>query len=248
MDRIERKLHGVKPGVTLEGVQLAGYLPKEVEQVVDEMVIRYRQTPANPYLERETGIIVKERYGTEIDSEKTVENLFNADPGAKLRLVRVGIPAKHRAAELQGLHRTMGSFHTWFYGSWERHQNIVMAIGSINNHVLWPDETFSFNQVVGPRTPERGYRLAPVLGGDGLGFGGGICQVSTTIYNAALEAGLEVTERSPHSSRVPYIAAGKDAAVVYGAQDLKFKNNYRFPVIISCSINRGKITAEIMGK
>ena len=116
--------------------------------------------------------------------------------------------------------------------SWQRHENIVLALISINNQIVWPGETFSFNDVVGPRTPERGYRPAPIIGGDGIGFGGGICQVSTTLYNAVAKAGLQVVERHLHSSRVPYVAPGKDATVVYGAQNLRFINNLDHPVII----------------
>jgi len=180
--------------------------------------------------------------------QATYRAIFDAPPHTRVHLVKTAVLPKHRAEELEPVKRQIGYFHTWFYGSWQRHQNIVLALMSINNHIVWPGETFSFNGVVGPRTPERGYRPAPVMGGDGIGFGGGVCQVSTTLYNAVLAAGLKVVERHPHSSRVPYVAAGKDATVVYGAQDLRFLNNLSHPVIIKAGISRGKIAVYILGK
>lgn len=246
IDKMERKMYGIKPGVRLEEYALGGYMPKEVHPILDEMVVKYRVSPRNPVLDRETGRIIQEVYGCEVDVKRTMKRLYQAPPNAEVALVRIRTSPKYQTRDLEDIIKEIGSFHTWFYGSWQRHQNIVLALMSINNQIIWPGEEFSFNKVVGPRTPERGYRIAPVI--DGLGIGGGICQVSTTLYNAGLRAGLRVAERHPHSSRVPYVASGKDATVVYGSLDMRLINPYDHPVIIKAGIHRGKIIVRIMGK
>ncbi|NLW44688.1 MAG: VanW family protein [Syntrophomonadaceae bacterium] len=248
IDRLERKIYGVKPGVYIEEQKVGGFLPEELEVVLDELVIRYREMPRNPYLDRETGEIIPEKYGVEVDVPATYRAVFNAPAHARVRVITKQVPPLHTARELEEVNRQIGYFHTWFYGSGQRYENITLALLSINNQIVWPGETFSFNEVVGPRTPERGYRMAPVIGGDGLGFGGGVCQVSTTLYNAVLDAGLEVVERHPHSSRVPYVAPGKDATVVFDALDFRFRNNTDYPVIIKAGMSRGKISVQIIGK
>ncbi|MGE5543585.1 MAG: VanW family protein, partial [Bacillota bacterium] len=248
LDRVERKLYGVKPGVYIEEHRVGGFLPEELEVVLDELVIKHREMPRNPYLDRDTGEIIPEEYGIEVDVAATYRAVFSAPANTRVHLIKKKVAPLHTAGELEGVKRQIGYFHTWFYGSWHRHENIALALKSINNQIVWSGETFSFNEVVGPRTPERGYRPAPVMGGDGIGYGGGVCQVSTTLYNAVVNAGLEVVERYPHSSRVPYVAPGKDATVVFGAQDLRFKNNTGYPVIIKAGISRGKIAVYILGK
>src|SRR5690606_17886713 len=121
----------------------------------------------------------------------------------------------------------IGSYSTWFHGSPARHQNISTALKSVNNTMIWPGEVFSFNDTTGPRTPERGYLPAPIiLNGDyDVGYGGGVCQVSSTVYNAALAANLTILERHSHTRPVHYVPEGYDATVDYGWLDLKWQNN-----------------------
>jgi len=145
----------------------------------------------------------------------------------------------------------MSSFSTSFPASKkDRNNNIAVASGKINGHVLMPGEKFSFNQVVGRRTVEAGYKEAPVFvnGRVDSGVGGGICQVSTTLYNSILLAGLKVVERRNHSLPVHYMAIGRDATVSYGTTDLQFQNPYDYPVAISRKLEKGKITITIFGK
>lgn len=109
-----------------------------------------------------------------------------------------------------------------------RRTNIEITASSLEGTVIEPGQTFSFNEIVGKPSSARGYQKADVLvdGKTIQAIGGGNCQVSTTIYNAALQVpDFEILERHDHSKKVPYIAKGKDAAVSYGSLDLKFKNN-----------------------
>ncbi len=112
--------------------------------------------------------------------------------------------------------------------------NIRLALDTLNGVCIRPGETFSFNSVVGQRTTERGYKSAGAFV-DGMvseEVGGGICQVSTTLFNAAVKSNLEIVERQPHSRPVGYVDKGKDAAVSWPSQDFKFTNNTDYPVYI----------------
>lgn len=129
----------------------------------------------------------------------------------------------------------------------DRSQNIYLAADSLHRQVISPGTTFSFNAAVGPRTPERGYRRAMIFSGGKpvLGYGGGVCQVSTTLYQAVLQAGMQIVERHPHSLAVSYAVAGRDATVVWGARDLRWRNNTAQTVYLLCSITGGTLTVEI---
>lgn len=144
----------------------------------------------------------------------------------------------------------MGTFMT-SYGtsSAGRSENIEIATNAINGSVVMPGETFSFNDVVGPRTVERGYQEAGTYVGNKVepGIGGGICQVSTTLYRAAMRANLRSVERTNHSMLVSYAEPGLDATVSYGYLDYKFKNTYDFPIYIQ-GITEGKtVTYNVYG-
>ena len=113
----------------------------------------------------------------------------------------------------------------------QRH-NINKAVMALDGVIIEPGDTFSFNSVVGPRTPERGYREAPAFMERDLvtSIGGGICQVSSTVYNAAALAGLSIIERHPHFRRVSSVPPGRDATVWYGQADLRVQNLFSHPV------------------
>jgi len=128
--------------------------------------------------------------------------------------------------------------------------NIRLAAETINGTILLPGEEFSFNQVVGPRTPEKGYTIAHVYiqGEVRDGYGGGVCQVSTTLYDAVLLANLKVTERHNHMFTVSYVPLGMDAAVSYGYADLKFKNTTDYPIRIDARVSDNNVlTFNIVG-
>ena len=127
--------------------------------------------------------------------------------------------------------------------------NLQLATKKINGKVLGPGEEFSFNEVVGKRTIEAGYQDAKIfLNGEVVdGTGGGICQVSTTLYNAVLLANLEVTDRRNHNYTTSYVKAGRDATVVYGAIDFKFKNTRKYPIKIEGTVKGGAICFTIFG-
>lgn len=130
-----------------------------------------------------------------------------------------------------------------------RATNISIACRTINGTVLMPGETFSFNSTLGPRTPAKGYKEAGAyLDGQVVeSYGGGICQVSSTLYNAVLLSNLEVVTRYNHSSLVSYLDPSRDAAVSYGGKDFVFKNSRTYPIKINASAKNGILKMEIHG-
>ena len=128
--------------------------------------------------------------------------------------------------------------------------NMRRALELVNGTVLQPGEVFSFNGIVGDTTAERGFYPAGVIvnGQSTTGYGGGVCQASTTIYGAVLRADLTVVARSPHSIRSSYVPIGQDAAIAYPSLDFQFKNNYDTPIYIEAWESGNKLTVNIYGK
>lgn len=130
-----------------------------------------------------------------------------------------------------------------------RTTNLILAANKINGTVLMPGETFSYNKVVGARTISAGYKEAPIYveGRVEDGLGGGICQITSTLYNAVVYANLEVTQRTNHQFVPSYVTASRDATVVYGAIDFQFKNNREYPIKLVCSVSGGIANFQIFG-
>lgn len=152
--------------------------------------------------------------------------------------------------ELSRIKGIMGTFTSNYSTSAPgRCNNIEIATSALNGTVIMPGETFSFNDVVGPRTVERGYQEAGTYVGNKVepGIGGGICQVSTTLYRAAMKANLRSVERTNHSMVVGYAQPGLDATVSYGYLDYKFKNTYDFPIYIKGTTLGKVVTYTIYG-
>lgn len=131
----------------------------------------------------------------------------------------------------------------------ERSSNVATAAGRINGTVLEPGETFSTIKVIKDRTEANGYKSAPEYSSGKVvsGIGGGVCQVSTTLYNAVLNAELKVVERSPHSMVVAYVPVSRDAAISGDYKDFKFKNNTDYPIYIMGSASGGILSFRVYG-
>jgi len=134
-------------------------------------------------------------------------------------------------------------------GNVDRTTNLKLAAGKINGVVLLPNEEFSYNKVVGERTISAGYKMAATYSGGKVvdGLGGGICQISSTLYDAVVFANLNVTTRRNHQFVTSYLPAGKDATVVWGSQDFKFVNSRKYPVRVVATVEGGNATIQIWG-
>ncbi len=134
-------------------------------------------------------------------------------------------------------------------GAKDRTTNLRLASNKINNTVVLPGETFSYNKVVGKRTTEAGYKEAPSYAGGKVvnDIGGGICQITSTLYNAVVLANFDIVSRSNHQFVPSYVKAGRDATVVYGAIDFKFKNTRKYPIKIKSTVSGGVARVQIYG-
>lgn len=199
-------------------------------------------------------VISNEDYGYKVDSRKLMQDikskLDNIEQKQNL-LVQANlkkVEPRIKASDLKNIDSKISSFTTSFMSSNEnRSANINIAANAISGKVLMPGDIFSFNDVVGERSAEKGYKMAKVIANDKLvdDLGGGVCQVSTTLYNAVLKANIASVERYHHSLPSTYVGLGMDATVAYGLLDYKFKNTLPYPIYIESALNNKNITFNI---
>ena len=133
-----------------------------------------------------------------------------------------------------------------------RLNNIHLAAERLDYEKVYPGEEFSFNGVLGKRTVKKGYEKAPIIiktekgPQKKYGMGGGICQLSSTLYNATRKSDLKITERHSHSKTVGYVPKGRDAMVAYGSSDLKFINDRSHPIMIRVFVSDNHLTVKIL--
>ena len=151
-------------------------------------------------------------------------------------------------ADVAAIDTVLGSYTTTYWPG-PRGDNIALAASFLSNVLLRPGAEASFNGIVGPRSSDRGYQDAPVIidGKHEIDSGGGVCQVSTTVYNAVLLAGLTPTQRTSHFYPSTYCPPGRDATVADGLLDLQFRNSLAHPVYMLSSAGGGSITIYILG-
>ncbi|HLK16139.1 MAG TPA: VanW family protein [Fimbriimonadaceae bacterium] len=170
--------------------------------------------------------------------------------GTAVNLPVVDSPHQISDAELAGITDLVSSFTTHFPYRANRVNNIRVASGRLSGIFLRPGDRMSFNTIVGRRTIEGGFKDAPVYknGKHDHGVGGGICQVSTTLYNACLLGDLKIVQRFNHSLPVPYVPLGRDATVDYGSRDLIVENSYKTPIVVISAFREGTLTFRVLGK
>ena len=144
----------------------------------------------------------------------------------------------------------ISTFTTYYDSSnVSRENNLILSANKINNHEIKSGEEFSYNKVVGKRTIENGYDEAKAYIGGKISkdIGGGVCQISSTLYNAIILANLEVTERHNHFFKVSYLPVGQDATVSWNSSDFKFINNRNNPIKIEAIVGDGIVKINIYG-
>jgi vancomycin resistance protein YoaR len=186
-----------------------------------------------------------------LDETKLVDTLKNIRAFDKtITLPLEENPPNVSQETINGINEVViGSYKTTFNASVTgRSNNIDLSANAINQIVLGPGDRFYYNLIVGERTVERGYQEAlEIVNGEFVeGIGGGICQTSSTLYNAVLNAGLEIIEVHSHSKHVGYVPVGKDATVSWGGPDFKFMNNKDYPVMIKTIVNNGSIEIQVL--
>ena len=197
--------------------------------------------------------ITKEVYGINLNKEELLKKIDQNIKNKNFEDINITtsiINPKYTYKKLSGINTLLGEYETKFnLKNINRVSNIKLAINKINSVLIDSNEQFSFNNIIGKRNIEHGFKNAPIIvnGEVQLGMGGGICQVSSTIYNAALYSGLEIVQARNHSMPSSYIDKGRDATVSYGNVDLVFKNNYKTPILIKNEVKENKIITKIYG-
>ncbi len=191
--------------------------------------------------------------GVSIDAEelyqKVIAEIDKWQENGYVTLEPKVVLANVRKHDLMNNFKMVAAYTTKTSGTKERLANIDLACRSINGTVLMPGESFSFNKVVGQRTIEKGYSQAGTIAKGQLiqDVGGGVCQVSTTLYNAVVRADLKIDKRNNHAWPISYISIGEDAAVNWPNLDLQFSNNKNTPVFIIMYYNSKSTSCEIYG-
>lgn len=205
--------------------------------------------------ETPTGLkINNDSTGRKTDVNNTLQDLIRAivDGNAGPVSLRVQeFPAVIRVQDLRQMDSRLSSFSTTYDASDEnRARNIQIAAEKLAGILIKSGEVFSFNDKVGLRTPEQGYKMAPTLtsAGSTMDWGGGVCQVSSTLYNAALLADFAVIDRSPHYQPPSYVPLGQDATVADGLIDLRLKNVRNHVIYLQSVAEMGKVEVRIYGK
>lgn len=189
--------------------------------------------------------------GVAVNQEKLITDISNAlknkDFDAVIPVSTTAIPPEFDEAAAKEKYKTVSTFTTNSTANSKRNTNLKLACQAINGKVLQPGEEFSFNNVVGQRTEEKGYQAAAAYSNGEVvqEIGGGVCQVSTTLYNAVLRAGLKTTTRRAHTYEPSYVTPGMDATVSYGGPDYKFVNNSSTAIGIRASYENQVVTVSI---
>ncbi|MBR4749832.1 MAG: VanW family protein [Abditibacteriota bacterium] len=235
----------------------------DIEQKIDKSVIDRYIREVNRSIDqkpRNAGLVftgkgvslVPAVIGKKIDEAAASEAICAAlKAGASsVELEYVADYPRIKSEDLQSVDTRLGSFTTNYNaGKVARTHNLKTAAGAINGTILMPGETFSYNGIVGPRDTSTGYKTAIIFqdGEEVEGMGGGVCQVSSTLFNAVLLSGLKITSRRCHSLKVAYVPLGRDAMVSYGSSDFCFVNDTPDPVAVFASIGGGSLSMQLWG-
>lgn len=196
-------------------------------------------------------IVEEEKSGHKLAKEELKDKIkANIEELKELEMPLEIVEAKYRSDHYSRLNGVIGQYTTRYENSSQgRKKNIQISGNSVNNIVIHPGESLSYNGLTGPRTRSNGYVEAPIILNNEYvpGVGGGVCQTSTTLYNALLLSDLTIVERYNHTISPPYIAKGMDAVVTDGPLDLKFRNDFDFPVYISTISTNSYQTISIYG-
>ncbi len=219
---------------------------------IDKIHAEIHKEAKNAYFEEDPFKVYPEVKGIDFDVDKAKqllnENNDNTEITIPLKYTNPKTTLKNLKINL--FPDELSTFFTQYdEKNKDRNTNLKIAAAKIDGTILSPGEEFSYNKIVGARSIEAGYKEAKIYQNGKVidGLGGGICQISSTLYNAVVLANLDVTERFNHQFITSYVKPGRDATVAYGSKDLKFKNNRTYPIRIDVYVSNGMATVDIYG-
>lgn len=257
LDPDEVKRAGSTP---LAQLAARGSLPVRVDRAkalatLAELKSKTDQAPINAYLDLEQRKVNPDTPGQALDVWGSLPRIAAAarqNPAA-IELARIAVPAATTVEKLgiDDISQVLGHYVTKFpVVDRDRNFNLKLAASKVHGSILRPGEEWSFNDTVGERSQKMGYKVAHVITAGEMvdGLAGGTCQISTTLFGAAFFGGLDIVKTTNHSRPSAYTPLGFDATVVWPNTDLKLRNPYDFPVVISYVVANGEAKVEVLGK
>lgn len=238
--------------VHLGKLNVGGLSDKQLAARLQKIAAKQNINARNALFNQRTWEITNEQVGRRLDTAALMKIILSAGPGERIKYKYINIYPKVTKEQLDNI-REISKFSTRLIDrSRSRIYNIKRAGNCLNNSIIMPGYEFSFNNATGSRTLLDGYKNATIIKKTPIGVkhikgpAGGVCQLSTTIYNAALKAKLQITERHKHSDEVQYVKEGMDATVMYGGADLKFVNNREHPIMIKVIVGKKSVTVKFL--
>lgn len=236
----------------LKPIDIAFIDQKRMELLIDSLKEQVNIPPVNATYDEDFNIVTG-KDGKALDLYQFRKDFFDIYYNQKQDFI--SLPLKNVGPRVDPMllkeisNKSLGLYSTQFNpNNKDRTTNVALATQAINGKVIFPGETFSFNETVGERTKARGYKKAQVIvqGEFAEDIGGGICQVSSTLYNAVDLDGIQMVERYTHSRSVPYVPPGRDATVSWWGPDFSFKNLYNEPIVIKARAANGNLSIELL--
>lgn len=228
-----------------------------IKKVIQAKADVFNREPTDAEVSTESGTfeVIRGENGIEVNVDKSVKKVYKymkeewVGESTTIELAADVKEPECTTDDLASITDVLGTATTYYGSTYSRNKNVETGAAKLNGHLIMPGEVFSVTQAVAPFTEENGYEPAPSYESGKVvdSYGGGICQVSTTLYNAVLKAELEVVERHNHSMIVTYVDPSKDAAIAEGLMDFQFANNTEYPVFISGYAYGGELTFTIYG-
>ena len=232
------------------------YNEVKLNHLIEEWQRQIERPARNATISIITGGVIPEELGyrLEVDALRTLvlQSFINTEDLVVDLPVEILYPEVTTAELVRTeIHEPLSMYTTTFNcQDVNRVTNITLAASKTNGHIIYPGEIFSFNDIVGPREKSYGFKEAiEIVDGEFVpGVGGGICQLSSTLYNAVILANLDIVERYNHSKTLSYVPIGRDATVVFGMLDFKFINNTTWPLMIIAEVNEDQLMVGIFGR
>ncbi len=254
--RWEHTLHIAKTGMALQ--TKAAFSEEALRSLSEQLARAASREPVNAQLasfdfNTRSFSVTRDEAGASLSAQTVYDALSKALKAGQTEgdiiLYSEPVMPSVTAVELQNSLRLISSFTTQVTSDALRNENIALAAAAIHGLAIMPGESFSFNKTVGQRTPERGYRMAPAIAGGQTvdEIGGGVCQVSGTLFNAAAMADMSIVTREPHAWPSNYVDMGLDATVNWPNLDFVFRNDTGSPVFIAADFRGRKLTVELYG-
>ena len=247
----ERVINALKSREMLVDIPVIVTEPDSLD--IDEVYAKVHTNPENATYKRgETFEIIKEKNGLDFDVEEAKEKYMALKAGETAEIELEVVEPEVKIEDLGDvLFKNLLATHTSKYDTSDKDRvtNLQVAASRCNDIILYPGDEFSFNKALGHRTTANGFKLGNSFAGGKVvkTVGGGICQVSSTLYNVALKAGLTITDRTAHGLYVQYVEPSTDATVVDDTIDFKFRNDRKYPVKIVATCEDGVVTTSIYG-